>query len=764
MTTAERTPTVPLKPAQVVRTTAPRRPAPAPVEAESSLSVGRLVAWLKLYWLTILFCGSLLGAVLGYLAWSLTPSKYESYATLRVASAPFNVSSNRDPNRSKTDFVTYLKTNSKLIKNEFVLNAALNLIDDGVRIADLPTINEQKNPFQFLDDELQVTNPDQSELIMITMKGHRPDDVRRIVNAVQQAFMNQVVDKEIRERKENLEVLDSTLMKLEDTLKKGAGPNAFDLPVGKPADGGIVPAVATAPVGPPEWVKKQVAGLKVSRVFALQEQVLELPVAIENQKNRLAAIKRSIEAPPAEPTQVPTEGSPTPDMLQAAVDNDPEVRALAAEESRLRREAGLERSRYANPNAPSIVAKIQRADGVAVDIESLRRQKLKALEQAYAARPTPGVKKPSEKIAEYEAVALRLQELETQYAAAKQRFASAQEELSKLPSDPPAEIKAVEHRQAKDERKTPDPDLSKAEAEDSIFRNLARDAYALRLDLSSPRRVSVYQQASTPMQRDGKKQFLFAAFAALIGFALVGLVAIGSEVIANRVCSLADVKNTRGLPVVGVLPGQPTEATPAAEVRECVDKLRAYVTQTWLPRGANLIAVTSPLTDDGRAFTAHALAAALAEAGYRTLLVDFDLRNPCVHRFAGVENLAGVCELLRGESTFSETMKFATNGLMVLTAGRWSDDARRMAGSGRLEQLVQCLREPFDCVIVHGHSLLATAESLEVVRRCEAVLMCTLCRETRVPLVRTAAERLADMDVPFAGLVYLGATPQEALC
>jgi polysaccharide biosynthesis transport protein len=74
------------------------------------------------------------------------------------------------------------------------------------------------------------------------------------------------------------------------------------------------------------------------------------------------------------------------------------------------------------------------------------------------------------------------------------------------------------------------------------------------------------------------------------------------------------------------------------------------------------------------------------------------------------------------------------------------------------------LKEPYDCVVIHGHSLLNAAESVEVTRRCEAVLVCAKYRETVVPLLKSAAERAGAMEIPFAGVVYVGSTEHEALC
>ena len=88
----------------------------------------------------------------------------------------------------------------------------------------------------------------------------------------------------------------------------------------------------------------------------------------------------------------------------------------------------------------------------------------------------------------------------------------------------------------------------------------------------------------------------------------------------------------------------------------------------------------------------------------------------------------------------------------------------QIAVGGRLESLLSRLKEPFDCVVLHAHALLTAAESVEVARRCEVVLLCSLCRETRTPFLKRATERVATMEVPYTGIVYLGATPQEALC
>src|SRR5689334_9724327 len=104
----------------------------------------RILTYLRLHWMMILFCGTLLGGVGAYAAWELLASKYESYALFQVSSVPTALANPNNPNQARTDFVTYLKTTSALLRAEFVLNAALR------DLKDVPTIKAQSDPIKYL--------------------------------------------------------------------------------------------------------------------------------------------------------------------------------------------------------------------------------------------------------------------------------------------------------------------------------------------------------------------------------------------------------------------------------------------------------------------------------------------------------------------------------------------------------------------------------------------------------------------------------------
>src|SRR5712691_11214025 len=94
---------------------------------------------------------SLLGGGLGTAAWELLPAKYTTYAVLRVAATePVKLDAKDAGGRS--EFLTYLKTQSVLIKNEFVLRAALR----DSKIGDTETLKKQEDPIKWLEENLLV--------------------------------------------------------------------------------------------------------------------------------------------------------------------------------------------------------------------------------------------------------------------------------------------------------------------------------------------------------------------------------------------------------------------------------------------------------------------------------------------------------------------------------------------------------------------------------------------------------------------------------
>jgi Mrp family chromosome partitioning ATPase len=754
----------------------PRPPAPArpPHKAEADNPAARVLTYVRLHWLTILFAGALLGAGMGYAAWLLLPPKYESTALFRVSQVQKSVGSTGDMARNQGNFTTVVKTYAGLIKQEFVYRYALR----EYRLAELSTLKGQKDPQKFLDEKLIVSSKEGSEIITLSMVGEDPEDVRKIVDAMVKAYQQEVIQKEKTEANRYRDDLAKAMTSLEEQLKRkggqlptepAAGPIAL-MPGGKdplkpdaPPLGPDAPKVDPAlqqagavgdrkpadPVAETDKMKQAMFNPLNARRAKLEESLPDLGFKIAKAKADIDAIKLKYQEILNEPK--------SPDLEKQVRENDPNVKALKDKADRLANQLAQKLATAKDPNAASIQRMQGEHEQAEVDVEKAVREKVKQFD---AAR-----RKPREDQAQ---IALDVANREYAILVAnlnlnKSELEKVKAELKAIPT--PAEVLRAEKEA--DKPITPsDVDLSVLADK---YRVIAAESKIADLNRDAESRITKLQDASSPVQKDAQKQILGTVFASLLGFALVAGVCVGLEMRARKVSSLTELRAAAPVPVVGVVPHAPDADTARdpikrAEVNESIDKLRAYVAQTWLARGATTVAVTSPLGDEGKSFTAFGLASSLAQAGMKTLLVDFDLRNPCLHTYAGVPNDLGVCELLRGEADFRRTIQVLPNGLHFLSGGKWSDDARQAAVGGRLEALLTRLKEPFDCVVLHADALLTVAESVEVARRSEVLLLCALYRTTRTPLLKKATDRAAAMEIPYTGVVYVGATASEALC
>jgi Mrp family chromosome partitioning ATPase len=490
----------------------------------------------------------------------------------------------------------------------------------------------------------------------------------------------------------------------------------------------------------------------IKETLELRKQANQLPFTINDYKRREEVLKEKLES---------LRKAPTPQTIIDVVDKDQDVAAAKIKTNVAYRE-WHKRANSGDPNSGGVLNLKAGYEAQKKQWEDLRAEKLKKLDELHRLEPAKKI------AAELEEVIRAGQRCQEQLEYAKAELAKAEKKLAELPL-PTDKGNGITPVKFLANEKPYSPDSTVLLSTDTVYSKLVMQYYQQYWELNSPHRVKVLQPASHPVQKDAKKQYLGTAFAGLLGFVLMAMGAVGYETLARRVSSLADVKSTVPAPVVGVIPCEPKEAMgrdPArrAAANEAIDKLRAYVSQTWLSRGATTIAVTSPIGDEGKAFAAFGLASSLAQAGYKTLLVDFDLREPALHALAGVANLAGVCELLRAETDVRSAVQFLPSGLHLLPAGKWSDEARKAATGEKLENVLAKMKEPYDCVVLHGHALLTVAESVEVERRCEVVLVCARYRETAMPLLRSAGERVATMEIPYTGVVYVGATEKESLC
>src|SRR5262249_45572807 len=153
------------------------------------------------------------------------------------------------------------------------------------------------------------------------------------------------------------------------------------------------------------------------------------------------------------------------------------------------------------------------------------------------------------------------------------------------------------------------------------------------------------------------------------------------------------------------------------------------------------------------------LAASLARAGRRTLLLDANLRRPAVHRAFEVAAAPGLSEVLRGEAPLTSAVRPApAERLWVLPARSARLPALQALAREGVGTLPDQLKKDYAVVVIDGAPVVACADALPLAIRSDAVLVSVLGGVSAAPTVHAAWQRLSALGARLLGVVVQGAT------
>jgi capsular exopolysaccharide synthesis family protein len=259
----------------------------------------------------------------------------------------------------------------------------------------------------------------------------------------------------------------------------------------------------------------------------------------------------------------------------------------------------------------------------------------------------------------------------------------------------------------------------------------------------------------------------------LLAFLLSTLVAVGAAVLSDlldkTVRDPEQVARTLRTEVIGSLPlmkdrragslaalkdgGERTEQD-LSGFGESVRTLRNSILLGNFDRHYRSLLVTSAAPGDGKTTTAANLAAAHAEQGKRTLLIDGDLRRPSLHRNFNLPSVVGLSNVLLGEVSWREALvqTAALPHLYILPAGPPSRRASDLVGRGLAELLEEAASE-YDLVILDAPPLLGFAEPLQMATAVDGVLVVARAGRTSRKAVASVLATLTRLRAKVVGLV-----------
>jgi protein-tyrosine kinase len=177
--------------------------------------------------------------------------------------------------------------------------------------------------------------------------------------------------------------------------------------------------------------------------------------------------------------------------------------------------------------------------------------------------------------------------------------------------------------------------------------------------------------------------------------------------------------------------------------------LRTSLAHLKAERGIRTLLVTSPSPGEGKSFTAANLALAEAQlADNQTLLCDFDLRMPALHRIFQVDRTPGISDYLLGRAELPQVIqRIGDSSLFVMTAGDPVVNPLGLLHLQQTRQLLEILSSRFRCVILDSPSLQTASDASLLASLVDGTLLVARLGETKVQAMGQAIQSLGQDNV-----------------
>jgi hypothetical protein len=232
----------------------------------------------------------------------------EVFALLQVSRTPPRGTTEQPAPVDRKEYAGYFRTQEALLKSRFVLTAALAAPE----VAKLPAVKQQADPVVWLQSRLTVHADKRAGLLHVSVTGGTPAEQALLVNAVVQAYLNEVVNRTHKNQDARLKALQTLYDKSADALReKRAALRQMAEALGTGDD-------KTAAL------KQQLA---MQALLAIQTELLK----VQNQRRQLTLEESALRAR----GQVKGDAPVTAEMLEDALQRDPAATKLATEINQL---------------------------------------------------------------------------------------------------------------------------------------------------------------------------------------------------------------------------------------------------------------------------------------------------------------------------------------------------------------------------------------------------------------------------------------------
>jgi polysaccharide biosynthesis transport protein len=255
-----------------------------------------------------------------------------------------------------------------------------------------------------------------------------------------------------------------------------------------------------------------------------------------------------------------------------------------------------------------------------------------------------------------------------------------------------------------------------------------------------------------------------ALLAAVVGLMIAAGIIFLIEFLDDSIRDPMEITRLWGLPVLGMIVSFNssngnaliTAKQPRSPVSEAFRSLRTNLQFASIDAPIKTLLITSPSPEDGKSTIVTNLANVIAQSGFRSVVVDADLRRPKIHRLLQLSNRMGLSdEFIRPQNSLNGSVQSTEfNNLYAMTSGSLPPNPSELMGSDKMLEILSVLKNEYDLVLLDTPPALVVTDANVLATRVDGVLLVIRPTVTKRAAVKHVIEQLRQVNANIVGVVF----------
>jgi tyrosine-protein kinase Etk/Wzc len=264
---------------------------------------------------------------------------------------------------------------------------------------------------------------------------------------------------------------------------------------------------------------------------------------------------------------------------------------------------------------------------------------------------------------------------------------------------------------------------------------------------------------SSAMQVSPKKQMIYIS-AFFLGLMIpIGVVMLLSA-FDDSINDKRDLEKLSSYPILGTIARNekrsmlPIVEYPKSMIAESFRSVRTSLQFFHKGQPKKKVLVTSSMSGDGKTFIAMNLASAFSYFGKKTLLLEFDLRNPKIAEYLHINGEKGLSSYLINDARLEDIIqKTDIKNLDVIPTGQVPPNPVELIASDNTQHLIEILESIYDYIVIDTPPIGVVTDSFLIMDHSDANIFAVRLNYTNKKLYSSIVRDLEQKEIPNIAVI-----------